>query len=61
MNFISSSLQREALRSFTGACRGILVVSGVQHVAARVLAELAVPEDVQAGESHSGGDPRHGQ
>lgn len=53
--------QRETMRTLAGACGGLLVVAGVQYVAARILAELAVPQDVQTGESYPSRDPRHGQ
>lgn len=48
------------MRPPAGPRRGLLVVARVQHVPARLLAELAVPEDAQTGEPHPDRHRRYG-
>lgn len=48
------------MRPPAGPRRGLLVVARVQHVPARFLAELAVPEDAQTGEPHPDRHRRYG-
>jgi hypothetical protein len=42
-------------------CRRVCVDAGVQHVAARVLAQLHVPQDDPSGEPDTDGHTGHGE
>lgn len=48
------------MRPPAGPRRRLLVVAGLQHVPARFLAELAVPEDAQARKPHPDSHRRYG-
>jgi hypothetical protein len=41
------------VQSFAGASRRLLVVVGLQHIPARILAEFALPQNAQTRKSHS--------
>lgn len=53
--------QWKTVRPPARPCGRLLVVAGLQHIAARLLAELAVPQNAAPGESGAGGHPGHRQ
>jgi hypothetical protein len=52
-SLIAVDSQGKAVQSFAGASRRLFVVVSLQHIPARILAELALPQNAQTRKSHS--------